>query len=262
MTNYLRTEGVCLRRVDYSETSQVATFLTPSAGRISFMAKGAKRAPKKGIKRGIDLLCRYELVYTERRLGSLHNLTDRHLREGFPGIRTDLRRILHGYYAAELVQNFTVEAQPCPLLYDLLLSTLRQLANGHNPALSVLLLELGVLKEFGTTPTLRRCAICDRPVKAKGNVRFCVENGGVLCKSCVDAEGGGTRSRTIAVRSADLAALAGVSELPPPRPDRVRMSPLQAGAMSRILRFHIQYVLGKPLRMWKYLRNGGTAPQH
>ncbi|GAI99741.1 unnamed protein product, partial [marine sediment metagenome] len=122
MAKYHRTEGVCLRRIDYSNTSQVATFLTRHSGRMSFMAKGVKRAPKKGIKRGLDLLCRYEIVYTHRRSESLANLTERTLQESFRDIRKALDRILYGYYAAELVLNFVAEGQPCSELYESLLT--------------------------------------------------------------------------------------------------------------------------------------------
>ena len=109
VVRYLRTEGICLRRVDYSNTSQVATFLTRDAGRVSLMAKGVKRAPKKGVRRGFDLACVYDLVFLPRRRGSLHLLSDRLLVEGFAGMRRSLERQLCGYYAAELVLNLTIE---------------------------------------------------------------------------------------------------------------------------------------------------------
>ena len=39
-----KDQAVCLRKADYSETSQVVTLFTRSHGKIPAMAKGAKRA--------------------------------------------------------------------------------------------------------------------------------------------------------------------------------------------------------------------------
>ena len=126
MPTYTRTEGICLRRLDFSNTSQVATFLTPDRGKLSFLAKGVLRAPKRGIRSGFELAGHYELIFTERRTGSLHNLTQFSLLNGHRRLRNTIQRILCAYYAAELVLEFTAEAEPCPRLYGLLVCSLEQ----------------------------------------------------------------------------------------------------------------------------------------
>ena len=254
MARYHHTEGICLRRLNYSNTSQVAAFITPDAGRLAFMARGVTRAPKKGIRTGFDLLGRYDIVYTVRRSGSLHNLTDRWLRDGFHGMRRSLRRILCGYYAAELALNSTIEGQPCPMFYDLLLGTLGGLASGKALGASLLALELGALREHGSCPRFHLCAACGRALPERGPVCFSPSSGGPLCRRCERGLEGGRRGATTTVGADQLRMLAALSVAVPGEPEAVPLPPDKTVALSAVLRFHIRHVLGKELRMWKYLQ--------
>jgi hypothetical protein len=62
----LKDQAVVLRLVDWSETSQIAVLLTREHGKISAVAKGAKRQTPSIASRfsgGLELLCRGEAVY-------------------------------------------------------------------------------------------------------------------------------------------------------------------------------------------------------
>ena len=255
MADYHRTEGICLRRIDYSDTSQVATFLTPDAGRLSFLAKGVTRAPKRGVRCGFDLLGRYELIYTQRRTGSLLNLTQRHLLESFRGVRESLERIVCGYYAAELILNFTPEAQPCPQLHELCLQSMRRFERGQSLGLSVLLLEAGTLEEYGSCPRFDVCVECDRKLRPTGRLLFSPRHGGPLCVSCGRRLYQAPSSQAFPTQASHLAFLAALTSRPFPRPGRGRrIEPERIVAAGRILRSLMRYLLGKELRMWKYLQ--------
>jgi len=257
VARYYRTEGICLRRTDYSDTSQVAAFLTPDSGRLSFLAKGVKRAPKKGIRRGFDLLCRYDLVYTKRRSASLYNLTDSTLVESFRGLRHALVQILHGYYAAELALSFTIEEQPCPDLYRALVEALSLFASGRNVEPATLLLEIAALRQHGALPDFSACVECRKPLPAKGEVLFSAPEGGPLCASCQRNKQ--AAARAMRTQPVHLAVLNSLTTRPVPRAGRLKLDPAQVQGMSRLLRFHIQHVLGKKLTMWQYL---SAVPPH
>ena len=253
MATYLHTEGICLRRIDYSNTSQVASFLTPDVGRLSVMAKGVTRAPKRGIRTGFDLLGRYELVYTRRRSGSLQNLTYRWLREDFRGIQGGLNRILCGYYAAELVLSLCAEDDPCPALYALLARSLRTFAGGRRLGIAALLLELGVLREQGVCPAFDACVGCGRRVPERGTVLFSPAAGGPLCRRCRQRGGAAEDPRARTARASqlrtlgDLASCEDVEAAP-------RLTPGQTVAAGALLRFYMRDLLGKELRLWKYMQ--------
>ena len=56
-----KTEGVVIRQTDFSETSRIVTFYTRDWGRISVIAKGAKRL-KGPFEAALDLLTEGELA--------------------------------------------------------------------------------------------------------------------------------------------------------------------------------------------------------
>ncbi len=236
-----------MRRLAYSNTSQVACFLTREGGRLSFLAKGATRAPRRGVRTGIDLLGRYELIYTQRDPNSLQNLTYCWLREGFRGVREALPAVVCGYYAAELVLNFTAESDPCPRLYGAMVETLRRLAEGRRLGLAILEFEVAVLREHGTLPAFDRCCSCGRGLPGTGIVVFSPDEGGVVCRRCEGETGPpyGVPVRAALVRN--LSRLVGGGE-----PEA--LSPRTTVAMSAVLRSHMRHLIGRELRMWKYLQ--------
>ena len=268
MNRYHRTEGVCLRRLDYSNTSQVATFLTRDRGCLSFLAKGLTRAPRKGIRCGFELLERYELVYLTRRTGSLLLLAEQRMIESFHGVREALERTLCAYYAAELALNFTAEEDPCPRFYELMVESLRRFASGEALGLSVLLLEIGALKEHGSCPTFDECAECGARLVGRAPVAFSPAHGGPLCRRCLGSAHAGPTCPVVRVarRRLDLLhALAGgpsgplgrssASARSPAGDPAAAMPPAEIVAVGRVLRFHMRWLLGKELAMWKYVQD-------
>lgn len=253
MARYQHTEGICLRRLDYSNTSQVATFLTLESGRLSFLAKGATRAPRKGIRTGFDLLERYELVYTTRHSGSLLNLTDRSMLESFAPLRRTLEQTLCAYYAAELVLNFAVDTDPCPRLYAALLEALRRLSAGDRLGLTVLLLELATLREQGQCPTFDECVTCRG--KLLGREVFSPADGGPLCKRCAQAVQGSPLTPLLRTAGRHLELLASLATSPCLDIASTEVRPRDVVAAGRILRFHMRYLLGREMRMWKYMQD-------
>src|SRR4051794_10292885 len=121
---------ICLRKVEYSETSQILTLLGRGHGIMRVIAKGAHRTTKAGSSKfggGIDLLDIGGAVFTldlERQLGTLTEWT---LVEGHLELRRNLRAIYLAQYAAELVSFLIEEHDPHPELYDRFEQTLYDL---------------------------------------------------------------------------------------------------------------------------------------
>ncbi|MFQ6036643.1 MAG: DNA repair protein RecO, partial [Sedimentisphaerales bacterium] len=51
----IKDTAICIRAVDYSETSQIVTFFTRATGKIRAIAKGSKR-PKSAFDGPIEIL--------------------------------------------------------------------------------------------------------------------------------------------------------------------------------------------------------------
>src|SRR2546429_3723508 len=91
-----RDRCVCLRKVEYSETSQILTLFGRQHGVMRVIAKGAHRTTKQGASKfggGIDLLDIANAVFTLDLEKDLRTLTEWTLAEGNHHLRPNLRAI-------------------------------------------------------------------------------------------------------------------------------------------------------------------------
>src|SRR5712671_6095140 len=127
----VRDRCICLRKVEYSETSQVLSLFGREHGIIRLIAKGAHRRTKAGASKfdgGVDLLDLGDGVFSLRLEKDLATLTEWSLRDGRLELRADLRALYLGQYAVELVGYLVEEHDPHPGLFDRLDQTLKELA--------------------------------------------------------------------------------------------------------------------------------------
>lgn len=178
----LKTEAVVLDRIDYSNTSLIVTFYSHLFGRLSAIAKGARR-PKSPFLGTLDLLNQNEIVFYRHTRSSLHTLTESHVRDNFPGIRKDLPRSYAAIYMAELVKEMTREEEHQPEIFNLLVAALRELSSGRKFERILFQFEIQLLSLTGFLPELARCVSCaGRP--GRGRLFFSSGSGGIVCASC------------------------------------------------------------------------------
>lgn len=240
---------ICLRKLEYSETSQILLLLGRQQGLLRVIAKGAHRRTKAGASRfggGLDLLDVGAAVFTDRTDKDLATLTEWRLLEGHVPLRRSLRGLYLGFYAAELVSLLIEERDPHPALYDQLEHTLEQLGT---PAMEQVFLafELELLRQTGYLPHLGSCAACGATLGRQDDAWFSAARGGVLCRRC---EGAYPDRQALDRRLLDLLnylmRLGGTARLPV-------LSRHQTDPLNRLLAEHMQQTLGKGLRVGRYV---------
>jgi DNA repair protein RecO (recombination protein O) len=149
-----RDQAVCIRHWDWSETSQTVSLFTRASGVIRGIAKGAKRekAPFSG---GIELLTRGEVVAIVKPSSELANITAWDLQETFPALRRSLAAFHSAMYVADLTRHALHDRDPHPVLFDALVSALREL-DQVPPGLAILRYLWTTLVECGYRPELDR----------------------------------------------------------------------------------------------------------
>lgn len=180
--------GIVLRRLDYSETSQVLAMFTRLHGQQRMIAKGIKRSSKTRIATGIDLLELGRLVFSHRdgKEDRLATLTEWHQEDNFSHLRRDLGRCYAAQYAAEVTSHMTEAHDPHAGLFDGLHQLL--LALGHEDAVCALVRYLWLmLTEIGLRPELSRCMGCGRDVCGDTLLFFSSRQGGAICRDCEPA---------------------------------------------------------------------------
>lgn len=177
---YVVTRGIVLRETETRESDKILTILTPDHGKISVIARGAKRKS-----------CRFTaaaqpLVWSEwtfYRRGAWYYANEGTTLEMFQGLRRNVSRLSLGFYFAELTEAVTLEEVSAPELITHLLNGLYALDFLHKPeALVKAAFEFRLLCLAGYAPLADACAVC-----GKENMEFPlldVVQGVLRCREC------------------------------------------------------------------------------
>lgn len=244
---------ICLRKVEYSETSQILTLFAREHGIQRVLAKGAHRRTKQGSSKfdgGVDLLDVGDAIFTIRSERDLGLLTEWSLREGHLALRQNLRGMYLGLYAAELVSLLFEEHDPHPDLFDRLEVTLPLLATPEVEE-AFLAFELDMLRESGYLPELTVCVGCRNPFSENAPAYFSPASGGMVCRDC---EGAIPDRRPLEPKLVGL--LQSMVKLPRANGSPRRLPQLtrhQTDPLNRVFASHMQHTLGRRIRMTGYV---------
>jgi DNA repair protein RecO (recombination protein O) len=244
-TSAEKTEAIVIRLADFSESSRVVTLFTRDFGKISALAKGAKRL-KGPFEAGLDLLSRCRVVFRPKS-GGLDLLTEAQLVAAFQIPSHQITSLYCGYYLAELLDGLTLEHDPHPDLYPAAVQALTDLSSGTDPRLPLFRFQLVLLREIGQLPQLDSCLRCDAPVAATAGVRFWVSQGGIICSRCGRPEFKSTEIHSTAIEKLiRLIDDPTVGSGEPPTPQEAR-------EMHAFLISAVTHVLERRPKMLKYL---------
>src|SRR5437660_12777395 len=113
-----RTRGLILRLYPLTETSLIVRWLTPTFGRMSTVAKGARR-PKSPFSGKLDLFYLADFSFSRSRRSELHTLREVNLRETHSALRQELGYLKQASYCAMLVEQATETDTPWHAVLDL-----------------------------------------------------------------------------------------------------------------------------------------------
>ena len=127
-----RTQGLILRTRPLSETSLIVQWLTPDAGRIATVAKGARR-PNSPFRGKLDLFYLADLSFSRSRRSDLHTLREVLLRE-----------------------THTETETPLPTVFKLMTDLLNYLPTRPLQSATTFTFEIKLLVELGLKPDLSK----------------------------------------------------------------------------------------------------------
>ena len=214
-----QTDAIVLRMHSWSETSLIGSLYTRDYGKVSVLAKGARR-PKSPFEAALDLLSVCRVLFIAKPGGSLSLLTEAKLIKRFHHTGRNLQRLYAAYYLVELLEKFTEQGfdefhreklgdqqgrfirfdrshlvtrqtlvsttkSDQTELFDLAYDTLRQLERAEGDVRAIVLrLELQLLRISGHAPSLRSCVHCGNGISGGGWVIYSPVSCGVLCTGC------------------------------------------------------------------------------
>jgi DNA repair protein RecO (recombination protein O) len=177
----LRTEAIVLRSIRYGEADRILHLYTPRNGRLSAIAKGARRARSRFGAR-LEPFFHVRVVLREGR-GDLYTVTAADTVAAHPGLRKHAATLDAAARACDAVARLFETGDAHPEVFTLLGNELALLASGkaHARPANGLAFRLKLLVAAGLVPQLGACAACGEVEHLRG---FSASAGGVVCSSC------------------------------------------------------------------------------
>ena len=236
--------AICIKAVDYSETSQIVTFFTRANGKLAAIAKGSKR-PKSAFEGPLEVFSFGQMVFRAVHTQRLATLTEFQQQRAFVHLRKNFFTLNCSLLAVELLSRLTRDGDPHTGLFDSFVEFLEnmQKCSNHCAGMAFLILfQLALLKETGLAPVLNMCTNCrSRYLPSWQEVYFCSSASGLICRNCHGSFADRVKLTNPAANC--LAQLKLIADA-----DRKTLNEIE-----KVLIYHFTELLGKPPKMAKYI---------
>jgi len=171
-----RDHGIVLRTHKLGESDRIVSFITEHHGKIRAVAKGVRKTKSRFGAR-LEAPSHVALLLHQGR--ELDIVTQAESVDHFRDLRNDLDRLARAVTMLEAADQLSMEREPNPRLYRMLLGALRALAVNDSPLVAAAFY-WKVLALEGFSPLVDECAICGA---TDDLVAFDLSEGGVLCRA-------------------------------------------------------------------------------
>jgi DNA repair protein RecO (recombination protein O) len=177
----LKTEAIVLRSIRYAEADRILHLYTPAYGRLSAIAKGARRARSRFGAR-LEPFFHVRAVLHQGR-GELLTVTSVDTVATHGGVRDHAATLDAAARACDAVTRLFETSDPHPEVFGLLANELALLHHdaAHARPANGLAFRLKLLLAAGIVPQLAACAMCGETEHLSG---FSGAAGGVVCNAC------------------------------------------------------------------------------
>lgn len=179
------TPAIVLRSWPFGESDKIVCFLTEHYGKVTGIAKGAKRSRKRFVNT-LELFSLVNLRFQDRPHGSMAFIHACDLIRPFRDITTSLEKIAHASYLVEVADGLVGEREENQPLFQHLREGLVFIEEMGTSLAFVTFFELKILKLSGYQPMLERCRRCGMNSQPGPENRWCFSpaDGGILCDYC------------------------------------------------------------------------------
>ncbi|RPH49706.1 MAG: DNA repair protein RecO [Desulfobacteraceae bacterium] len=251
MPNFI-SPAIVLRRIDYGDYDLILTFFTLKIGKISAIAKSAKKSTKRfgGI---LELFSVLEVVCSSRMDRDLMILQEADLINSFSGIRADLNKTAYASYFAEMVNEWTELGAKQEELYFLLCHVLKQIDTGCiSDEISGILFLIRFASIAGIRPNLLKCSICSLEIDKikEERIIFDFSRSGIICPKCA----GGKSAGRLSLSKGTIKQLLWVENGGLIKAGKMKFTPLAIKEGLDLLEAFTAYHLGKEMQSLKFLK--------
>lgn len=179
------TSAIVLRSWPFGESDKIVSFLTENYGKITGIAKGAKRSRRRFVN-SLEPFSLVSLRFQDRPHSSLALIQASDLFHSFRQLITSLDKISFASYMVEITEGLIGEREEASLIFQHLRDSLGFLEE-HGASLRTLTaFELKLLRLAGYQPQLDNCKRCGKKRYDSGikHWYFSPKDGGIRCDVC------------------------------------------------------------------------------
>jgi DNA repair protein RecO (recombination protein O) len=179
------TPAIVLRTWPFGESDKIVSFLTENHGKLTGIAKGAKRSRKRFVN-SLEPFSLVNLRFQDRAHSNLAFIVAADLAFGFKHLLTSLEKISFAAYLVEITDGLIGEREENRLVFRHLKDGLTYLDEQSTSLTFLTSFELKLLKLAGYQPLLDSCRRCGRERWDQCQTRwhFSPRDGGILCEFC------------------------------------------------------------------------------
>ncbi|WP_319550439.1 DNA repair protein RecO [Desulfogranum marinum] len=181
--NVSSTRCLVLKTADHGESDKIVTLFSENLGKVTGIAKGAKRSKKRFVNK-LEPFSRILVSYKPSRTSTLLFIAEAELEHAFLSLRQSYQKYAGAMYLCELILRFTKEKDPECGLFSLLTWALHALDQGDRPLKIAALFHIRLLDIAGYRPELECCSQCCKPISPKNTYTMQPGIGALLCNQC------------------------------------------------------------------------------
>ena len=175
----IKTTGIVITENSLGDSDKILTILTPNLGKISCVAKGAKR-PKSMLMAGSQIFCFGE--YVLRKSNDIYTMQSCDPIEIFYNIRVDLEKLNYAAAIIKIISDVTTENQNNYHILKLFLNTLYIISESDkNLDFIISIFKMRLLKILGYAPNVNECVSCG---EKENLTAFSIKDDGLKCQAC------------------------------------------------------------------------------
>lgn len=183
MSELVKTQALVLRKIDFGDSSKIATLLSPDQGKLSVIIKGG-RSGKSKIGAVVDTLNHVEVIYYSKKSREIQLVSQADLISNFTGIKENLDSLKYSSALLELLYILTVTENDYDRLFRGAVRILNFINNDQASAnLYFLKFFIFLLEEIGYEFQFDNCTFCGIALNEKKIAKFNFELG-MMCDDC------------------------------------------------------------------------------
>lgn len=173
-----KVKGIVIKTQDYGETHKIVTIFSSNVGKITAIARGAKKNKSRLAAVTQPFIYGDFLIYIS---SGLSTIRQGEIINSLRPIREDIVKTAYAAYIVELTDKIMENKTPDFYIYNELLQTLHWIANNIELEIPIMMYEFKLFERGGFAPVIQQCVNCNRKNELAS---FSITEGGLLCKNC------------------------------------------------------------------------------